>query len=140
MITYTRKELHDRRAKLIGEITQLEKRARELHDRLAYIEASIRILWPDEELPKVVLHGGKRPYPFKRGQLARLVSEFMRDHAGQEVTVADIMLIVAGDPALTVAEYRNIKVVIYNALKRLAKRGVINQLGTRVKGAQFTLT
>jgi len=140
MTTYTRKELHDRRAKLIGEITQLEKRARELQNKLAYIEASICILWPGEELPKVVLHRGKRPHHFKRGHLSRLVSEFMRDHAGQAVTVADIMLIVIGDQSLTTAEYRNIEVVVYKALKRLAKRGAVNQVGTRVKGARFTLT
>jgi hypothetical protein len=139
MTLYTRKELHDRRAKLIGEITQLEKRTRELQNKLAYVEASICILWPDEELPKVVLHRGRRPYNFKRGQLARLVSEFMRDHVGQAVMVADIMLIVTGGQTLPVAEYRNIEVVVYNALKRLAKRGAINQVGARVKGARFTL-
>jgi vacuolar-type H+-ATPase subunit D/Vma8 len=44
MTTYTRKELHDKRAKLIGEIAQLEKQARELHNKLAYVESSIRIL------------------------------------------------------------------------------------------------
>jgi hypothetical protein len=64
----------------------------------------------------------------------------MRDHAGQPVTVADIMIIAGGDRTLTVAERRNIEVVVYNALKRLAKRRVINQVGTRVKGSRFTLT
>jgi len=140
MTTYTRKELHDKRAKLIGEIAQLEKRTRDLHNRLSYIEASIRILWPGEELPNVVLRGDLKPRHFKRGHLARLVSEFMRDHAGQPVTVADIMIIAGGDRTLTVAERRNIEVVVYNALKRLAKRRVINQVGTRVKGSRFTLT
>ena len=140
MTTYTRKELHDKRAKLIGEITQLEKRTRELHNKLAYIETSIHILWPGEELPKVVLHRSERPHNFKQGQLARLLSEFMRNHAGRAVTVADIMPLAVGSRTPTVAEYRNIEVVVYNALKRLAKRRVINQVGTRVKGSRFTLT
>ena len=74
MTTYTRRELHDKRAKLIGEIAQLEKRTRELHNKLAYIEASIRILWPGEELPKVVPRGDLQLRHFKRGHLARLVS------------------------------------------------------------------
>jgi hypothetical protein len=64
----------------------------------------------------------------------------MRDHARQAVTVADIMSIVVGDRTLTAAEYRNIEVVVYKALKRLAKRGTVNQVGTRVRGARFTLT
>ena len=118
----------------------VEKRSRDLHNKLSYIEASIRILWPGEDLPNVVLRGDLKPRQFRRGHLARLVSEFMRDHAGQPVTVADIMIIAGGDRTLTVAERRNIEVVVYNALKRLAKRGAVSQVGTRVRVARFTLT
>src|SRR3954468_12930586 len=117
MTTFTLKELHDKRAELAGEIIQLEKRAREMRADLAHVEATIRILRPGIELSTVVPRRVEfRPRYFKRGELTRLVLDFMREHAGQTVAVADIMPRAAGDRNLTPADYRRVEIVVYEAL------------------------
>src|SRR4051812_42854812 len=98
MTTYTMTELHDKRAELAGEIILAEKRVRQLRCDLAHVEAAIRILRPGIELEKVVpRHVEFRPRYFKRGQLARLVANFMRNHVGYSVAVAEIMPVAIGD-------------------------------------------
>jgi hypothetical protein len=69
-----------------------------------------------------------------------LVSEFLRDHAGQMVAVSDIMPLAVGSRTPNAAEYRNIEIVVYEALKRLVKRGTASQVGAGAKTARFTLT
>jgi hypothetical protein len=54
MTSYTLTELFDKRAELAGLILQAEKQARQLRADLAHVEATIRILRPGIELPKVV--------------------------------------------------------------------------------------
>src|SRR3954452_3831697 len=101
MTTYTLTELHDKRAELAGEIIQAEKRARELRADLAHVEAAIRILRPGEGLPKVVPRRVEfRPRYFRRGALAKLILDYMREHAGEAVAVADMMPLVAVDRTL----------------------------------------
>jgi hypothetical protein len=140
MTTQTLAELFDKRAELAGEIILSEKRVRQLRADLAHVEATIRILRPGIELEKVVLRRIEyRPRYFKRGQLTRLVSGFLRDHAGQTVTVADIMHLAVGERTPTTADYCNIEIVVYEALKRIAKRGTVDQIGAGAKKARFIL-
>lgn len=141
MTTQTLAELHDKRAELAGLIIQVEKQARQLRADLAHVEAAIRILRPGVELEKVVPRRVEfRPRYFKRGELTRLVLGFMREHAGQTVAVADIMPRAAGDRNLNPADYRRVEVVVYEALKKLAKRGAAQQTGQGTKAARWRLS
>ena len=53
--------------------------------------------------------------------------------------VADIMPSAAGDRNLNPADYRRVEVVLYEALKKLTKRGTIQQTGQGAKAARFLL-
>ena len=140
MTTYTVKELFDKRAEIAGQIVQADKQVRQLRADLAHVEATIRILRPGTELPKVVPRRVEfRPRYFKRGQLTRLIRDHMRDHAGEAVAVADIMPAAVGERALNSAEYRRVEIVVYEALKKLAKRGTVQQAGTGPKIARWRL-
>jgi hypothetical protein len=68
-----------------------------------------------------------------------LVLDFMRQHAGQTVAVADIMPTAVGDRTLNSAEYRRVEVVTYEALYKLAKRGTVQQTGQGAKAARWRL-
>src|SRR6266851_5555942 len=130
MTSYTLTELFDKRTELAGEIIQAERRAKDLRADLAHVEAAIRILRPDAELPKLVPKRVEfRPRYFKRGQLTRLIRDHIREHAGLPVAVADIMPAAVGDRTLNSAEYRRVEIVVYEALKKLAKRGTVRQSG-----------
>jgi hypothetical protein len=140
MTTQTIAELFDKRAELAGQIIQAEKRVRELRADLAHIEAAIRVLRPGIELEKVVpRHVEYRPRYFKRGELTRLIRNHIRQHAGEAVAVADIMPTAIGDRNLNAAEYRRVEIVVYEALKKLAKRGTVEQAGVGAKRARWRL-
>ncbi len=139
-INQTLGELFDKRAELAGQIVQAEKLARLLRADLAHVEAAIRILRPGTELPKIVPKRIEfRPRYFKRGQLTRLIRDHLREHAGEAVAVADIMPAAVGDRTLNSAEYRRVEIVVYEALKKLAKRGTVRQAGQGAKTASFIL-
>ncbi len=139
--TYTLNELFEKRAELAGQILQAEKQARQLREDLAHVEATIRILRPGIELPKVVPRRVEfRPRYFKRGQLTRLILDYLREHPGEPVAVADIMPAAVGNRNLNSAEYRRVEVVTYEALHKLAKRGTVEQAGQGATAARFVLS
>jgi hypothetical protein len=140
MTTYTLKDLHDKRAELAGEIIQLEKRARELRADLAHLEATIRILRPGEELSKVVPRRVEfRPRHFKRGDLAKLILDYMREHAGEAIAVADMMPLVAEGRTLNSAEYQRAAVGVYEALRRAERKGIVSRDGEGWKTARWRI-
>jgi hypothetical protein len=63
----------------------------------------------------------------------------MRQNASRAIAVAEIMPTALGDRNLTVAEYRRVEVVVYEALRKLAKRGTLRQERTGTKSAIFLL-
>ena len=140
MTTYTLTELFSKRAEIAGLIVQAEKQVRQLRADLAHVEATIRILRPGTELPKIVPKRVEfRPRYFKRGQLTRLIRDHLREHAGDAVAVADIMPAAVGERNLNTAEYKAVQVVVYQALHKLAKRGTVRQTGTGAKLARWRL-
>ena len=140
MTTYTLTELFNKRAELAGLIVQAEKQVRQLRADLAHVEATIRILRPGTELPKIVPRRVEfRPRYFKRGQLTRLIRDYLRDHVAEAVAVADIMPAAVGDRTLNSVEYRRVEIVVYEALKKLAKRGTVRQTGQGAKSAYWQL-
>jgi hypothetical protein len=140
MTTFALSELFEKRAELAGQIVQAEKLARQLRADLAHVEATIRILRPGTDLPKIVPKRVEfRPRYFKRGQLTRLIRDHLREHAGEAVAVADIMPAAVGDRTLNSAEYRRVEIVMYEALKKLVKRGTVQQIGQGPKLARFVV-
>jgi hypothetical protein len=140
MTTYTLTELFSKRAEIAGLIVQAEKQVRQLRADLAHVEATIRILRPGADLPKLVPRRVEfRSRYFKRGQLTRLIRDYLRDHAGEAVAVADIMPVAIADRSLNSIEYRRVEIVVYEALKKLAKRGTVRQAGTGPKLARWRL-
>src|SRR5271169_4948687 len=130
MTTYTLTELFDKRNELAGEILQAEKRARELRADLAHVEAAIRILRPGIELPKIVAKRVEyRPRYFKRGQLTRLILDYTRQHAGEPITVADIMPLAIGERKLSHRDQEILRTSIqHTALHKIAQRGTIERI------------
>jgi hypothetical protein len=130
MTTYTLTGLYDKRVELAWQILETEKQARQLRDDLAHVEATIRILRPGAELPKVVPRRVEfRPRYFKRGALTRLCLDYLRDHAGQPmVAVSDILPLAIGERDLTARDQEILRVTIHQAMHKLAKRGIIERL------------
>jgi hypothetical protein len=89
----------------------VEKQAREYRADLAHVEATIRILRPGIDMPKIVPKRVEfRPRFFARGELARLCSNYMRNHAGETVAVADMLALAIGDRIVNTAERYRIAV------------------------------
>jgi hypothetical protein len=140
MTTYTLTELFDKRSELAGLILQAEKRARELREELTHIEAAIRILRPGIDMPKIVPKRVEyRPRFFARGELARLCANYMRDHAGAEVAVADMLPLAIGERAVNTAERYRIAVGVYEALRRMERRGLVTRDGEGWKATRWRL-
>ena len=129
MTTFTLTELFDKRAELAGEILQAEQRARQLRSDLAHVEATIRILRPGIDLPKIIPKRVEfRPRYYKRGQLTRLILDYVREHAGEQITVADILPLVIGERSLSSDERTRQRSIVQQALHKLARRGIIQQI------------
>ena len=141
MTTAAVARLKEKRAEIAGEIRQLHKRMTQLRLDLAHVEGALRVLQPGIELEKIVPRRIEfRPRFFKRGQLTRLCLDYMREHAGDSVAVAEIMPTAVGDRRLNTAEYRRVEVVVYEAIRKLAKRGLVRQAGQGAKAARFCLS
>jgi hypothetical protein len=111
-----------------------------LREDLAHVAATIRILRPGIELPKVVPRRVEfRPRYFKRGQLTRMILDYLREHADESAAVADIMPAAVGERTLNSAEYRRVEIVVYEALHKLAKRRTVQQIGQGAKAARWRL-
>jgi hypothetical protein len=129
MTSYTLGELFEKRAELAGLINQAEKHAKKLRADLIHVEAAIRILRPGIELPKIVPRRIEfRPRYFKRGQLTRLLLDYIREHGDGPIKVADLMPLVKGDRALSRIEEDRLRVTVHQALHKIAKRGTIEQI------------
>lgn len=140
MTTYTLTELFDKRSELAGLILQSEKRTRELREELIHIEAAIRILRPGIDMPKIVPKRVEyRPRFFKRGELARLCSNYMREHAGKTVAVADMLPSAIGDRTVNTAERYRIAVGVYESLRRMERKGIVTRTGEGWKAARWRL-
>lgn len=132
--------LIEKRAEIAGELRQLHKRMLQLRTDLAHVDGALRVLDPGIELEKLAPKRIEfRPRYFKRGQLTRLVLDFMREHAGESVAVSAIMPVAIGDRTLNSAEFRRVEVVVYEALRKLAKRGIVAQHGQGATVARFSL-
>lgn len=131
--------LREKRAELAGEIIHLEKQAARLRSDLGHVDAALRVLSPGIDLEKIVprrIH--YRPRHFKRGHLTRLCLEFLRDQAAP-IAVADIMPVALEGRTLNAHEHQRLAVAIYQALYKLGKRGVVEQVGEGVKAARWRL-
>jgi hypothetical protein len=141
MTTYTLTELFDKRSELAGLIIQAEQQARALRADLAHVEATIRILRPGIDLPKIVPRRVQyRPRYFKRGQLTRLILDYIREHEGTVMTVADIMPLVLADRVLSHAERLRIRTTVQQALHKLARRGTIQQIEPQGRTLRWRLS
>ncbi|HEX3860360.1 MAG TPA: hypothetical protein VHY35_01555 [Stellaceae bacterium] len=140
MTTYTISELHDKRSELAGEIIQTEKRVKQLRDDLAHVEATIRILRPGIDLPKLVPKRVEyRPRYFKRGALALTIRNYMREHGEEPVAVVDMMPLAIGERTINPAEYQKIAIGVYDALRRMERKGSVQRVGQGWKVARWTL-
>jgi hypothetical protein len=140
MTVFTINELFAKRSELAGQILHMEKQVRQLREDLAHVEATIRILRPGIDMPKIIPKRVEyRPRHFKRGQLTRLILDYLRDHPGVDVSVADITPFAVGDRVVTSVEHQRVAVIVYQCLHKLAKRGTAIQTSAGVKGARWRL-
>jgi hypothetical protein len=129
MTSYTLSEIFDKRNELAGLILLAEQQARALRSDLAHVEATIRILRPGIDLPKIVPKRVEfRPRYFKRGQLTRLILDYIREHAGEPITVETLMPLVVGDRQLSQAERASVSTTVHQALHKIEKRGTIERI------------
>jgi len=100
----------------------------------------IRILRPGIDMPKVVPKRVEfRPRFFKRGEFARLCSNYVREHAGETVAVADMPPGAIGDRTVSTAERYRIAVGVYEALKRMERKRLVTRAGEGWKAARWRL-
>jgi hypothetical protein len=91
-------------------------------------------------LEKVVpRHIEYRPRYFKRGQLTRLILNYMREHAGDLVVIADILPLAVGDRALSAHERDKLGVTIYSALVKMAAKGIVERAGSGARQSRWKL-
>jgi hypothetical protein len=57
-----------------------------------------------------------------------LCLDYIRGHAGEPITVADIMPLATGDRELNQREHEVLRVAIHQALHKIAKRGTIERV------------
>jgi hypothetical protein len=140
MTTYTLTELFDKRNELAGLIEQAEKRARELRADLVHVEAAIRILRPGIELPKIVRKRVEfRPRYFKRGQLTRLILDYVREHTGEIITVETLMPLVVGERQLSQRERASVASTVHTALHKIERRGDITRMEPQGRTVRWVL-
>jgi hypothetical protein len=133
-------QLKSKRAEIAGQIRLLHRQLVQLRADLTHVEAALRILEPGIDLDRIAPRRVEfRPRYFKRGQLTRLILEYLREHAGDIVAVADIMPAAVAGRNLNGAQYKAVEVVVYQALWKLAKRGTITQTGQGARHARFKL-
>ena len=132
--------LREKHAEILGEMNLLLRKLAQLRADLAHVDGALRVLDPDIELEKIDPRRFEyRPRYFKRGALTRLCLDYMRQNAGRPVLVSEIVPVALGDRNLTTAEHWRVAVVVYEALRKLAKRGTLQQIGTGAKHARFVL-
>jgi hypothetical protein len=128
MTSHTTSELIQKRNELAGQIIQTENLARQLRSDIASIEAAIRIMHPGMDMPKIVPRRIQyRARYFAKGQLTRLILDFLREHADAPVAVADIMPAATGDRVLNRLEHQRLSVSIFQVLNKLMNRGIVER-------------
>jgi hypothetical protein len=128
MTSYTLSELFEKRSELAGQIVQADKLSRQLRKDIASLESAIRVMRPGIDLPKIVPRRIEyRSRYFKKGQLTRLILDYLREHGEKPVAVADIMYVAVGDRKLNRLEHHNLAVSIYQALGKLLKRDIVER-------------
>ena len=128
MTTHTISELFGKRDEIAGQIIQAEKLARQLRSDIASIELAIRVMRPGIDMPKIVPRRIEyRARYFGKGQLTRLILDFLREHADAPVAVADIMPVATGDRDLNRLEHQRLSVSLYQALNKLVSRGIVER-------------
>jgi len=128
MTTYTLTELFYKRNELAGLIEQAEKQARQYREDLAHVEATIRILRPSMELPAIVRKRVEfRPRYFKRGQLSRLILDWIRERGADPFTVDDILPVAIGTRELSHRDQEILRTSIHTVLNKIAKRGTVER-------------
>jgi len=138
MTTYTLTELFDKRSELAGLILQTEKHARALRGELAHIEAAIRILRPGIGMPKVVPRRVEfRPRYFKRGQLTRLLLDYLRDH--ESATADEILPLAIGERTLSARDKEILRNTIHTAMGKLTKRGIVDRASSQGRVVRWRL-
>jgi hypothetical protein len=129
MTTFALAELYDKRNELAGLIHLTEQRVRELRADLAHVEAAIRILRPNEDLPAIVRKRIEyRPRYFKRGQLSRLILDWVRQNGAEPFTVNDILPVAVGERELTHRDQEILRTSIHSVLHKLSQRGIVERV------------
>ncbi|MBV8888116.1 MAG: hypothetical protein JO305_00430 [Alphaproteobacteria bacterium] len=131
-------DLRDKRAEIAGQIRLMHKQLAQLRIDLAHVEAALRILEPGIDLDRIAPRRVEfRPRYFKRGALTRLILDYLRERPGETIATADIMPSAIGVRNLNGVDYRRVEVVVYEALRKLGKRGIVAQTGQGAKAARF---
>ena len=132
MTTYTLSELFDKRNELAALIEQAEKQAKQYREDLVHVEATIRILRPGMDLPAIVRKRIEyRPRYFKRGQLSRLVLDWIREHGDEPFTVNDVLPVAVGERDLNHRDKEILRQSIHTVLHKLTARGTVERVAGR---------
>jgi predicted nucleic acid-binding Zn ribbon protein len=73
------------------------------------------------------------------GELAHLCANYMREHGSTEVAVADVLPLAVADRAVNAAEHQRIAVGVYEALRRMERKGLVSRAGEGWKAARWRL-
>jgi len=71
--------------------------------------------------------------------LTSLCADYMREHAGSEVAVAEMLSLAIGERTVNTAERYRIAIGVYEALRRMERLGLVTREGEGWKGARWRL-
>lgn len=129
MTTYTLTELFDKRNELAGLIEQAEKQAKQYREDLTAIERAIHILRPGLDLPPIVRKRIEyRPRYFKRGQLSRLLLNWIRQRGAEPFSVDDVLPVAVGERDLTHRDKEILRTSIHTVVGKYEKRGIVERI------------
>ena len=134
-------ELFEKRVELAKLVAEAEQRARDFRGALSHVEAAIRILRPDTELPPLVSQRlGRKPRYFKRGELTNLLLDYIRAHRTELITIEAVMPLVVGDRRLSKEERASVSTAVHQALHKIAKSGAIERISNAGRAVRWRPT
>jgi hypothetical protein len=132
--------LRAKRTEVSNYIHDLEKRVRQMRANLAHIDATIRLLSPDDPEALPPRRGYRRSRYFSAGDLPRLCADALRQAEGGPVTssaIAEAVIAACGLSADDTTK-RHVAESVTAVLRGLKRRGKVVKIGEG-RGASWAL-
>jgi len=140
--TFVISGLREKRARIAGEIRELEARIVQCEADLVHVDATLRMFAPDIE-PRFIPPRApfRRSHYFRDGQLSRRCLDFLRDTTATAVSADDIVAAIMLERGYDLADRplrSGLVRTTCSALNRLVQHHLVERIG-RGNGARWKL-